>query len=505
MSPPPSPGAQRARSECCSPLRRLGAPFPVVVSLMLAAAPCRAAWPGGHASNLPICTSPVSQDAPQIISDGSGGVIIAWQGTDPEGVKGVFAQRVDREGRAVWDGKVIAVCRLVSDQQEPMLIPDSAGGAIVVWQDFRNGKDWDLFAQRIDRSGNLRWSDEGVPISTAAGDQFEPRIAADGRGGALIAWQDLREGPDSDLYAQVVDSTGRVRWSANGVPILAGPGAQLVSQVVPYGAGGVFVWADSRGGGTEVSIYAQRVDASGDPMWGPSGVLVDDGAAPNARPVSIPDGRGGLIVAWESGPIYAQRLDALGRLVWGDDGVALSTTDGSAPAVAPDGDGGVIVAWQADSPGNEASDVRAQSVRASGTLRWGANGAAVCQASGEQTEVAVARATAGGAIVMWRDARDDPFGDLYAQRIDSTATALWQTDGIVVSDAPGFQSSLAMCSDGSGGAVAAWTDGRAGRHIYAQRVDPRGRLGGSAGADRPNPPGRPRSPVPGGGTGSRSK
>jgi hypothetical protein len=501
----PWPGIQCAGGERLDSLQGLRAVLPVVASLLLAATPCRAAWPVDPALNLPICTSPISQDAPQIISDGSGGVIVAWQGTDTDGVKRVFAQRVDREGQAVWDGKVIAVCRLACAQQRPMLVPDSAGGAIVVWQDFRREKDWDIFAQRIDRFGNLRWSDEGVPISSAAGDQFEPRIAADGRGGALIAWQDLREGPDSDLYAQAVDSTGRARWSANGIPILAGPGAQLVSQAVPCGAGGVFVWADSRGGGTEVGIYAQRVDASGDPMWGPGGVLVDDGAAPNARPVSIPDGRSGVIIAWESGPIYAQRLDSLGRLMWREGGVVLSTTDGSAPAVAPDGDGGVIVAWQTDSPGNEASDVRAQSVRASGTLRWGINGIAVCQASGAQTEVAVTWAAAGSAIVMWRDARDDPFGDLRAQRIDSTATALWQADGIVVSDAPGFQSSLTVCSDGFGGAVATWTDGRAGRHIYAQRVNPRGGLGGNAGADHSKPQGRPRPAVPGGGTGSRSK
>jgi hypothetical protein len=505
VKPPPSPGMRRVRGGCVGSLQGLSAVLPVVASLLLAASPCRAAWPGDPVSNLPICTSPLSQDVPQIIPDGSGGVIIVWQATGISGVKGVFAQRVDREGQAVWDEKVIAVCRLESDQEQPMLVPDSSGGAIVVWQDFRSGDNWDVFAQRIDRSGNLRWSDGGVSISTAAGDQLGPQIAADGHGGALIAWQDLREGPDSDLYAQAVDSTGQVQWSVDGIPILAGPGTQLVSQVVKCGPGGVFVWGDSRGGGTEVSIYAQRVDASGSPMWGPSGVLVEDGAAPDAHPVSIPDGRGGVIVAWESGPIYAQRLDASGSLLWGDDGAALSTADGSAPAIVHDGDGGAIVAWQTDSPEDEASDVRAQSVRASGALRWGTDGMAVCQASGAQTEVAVTEAAAGGAIVMWRDARNDPFGDLYAQRVDSTAAVLWQADGIVVSNAPGFQSSLTVCSDGFGGAVAAWTDGRAGRHIYAQRVAPRGRLGGDAGADHPKPRRRPRPPVTGGGTGSPSK
>ena len=361
-------------------------------------------------------------------------------------------------------------------------------GPLSCEQDYRSGNNWKVFAQRIDRSGIRRWFEDGVPLSGAAGDQLGPQIDPDGHGGAIIAWQDFRDDPNSDLYAQAIDSTGQVRWSVDGIPIFAGPGAQLVPQVVASGAGGVFVWKDSRGSGTESGIYAQRVDERGSPMWDPGGVLLDDGVASDAHPVSVADGRGGVIVAWESGPIYSQRLDASGHRLWGDDGIALSSADGSAPAIVPDGDGGVLVAWQTGSLEAEASDVRVQSVLASGTVRWGADGIVVCRASGAQTEVAAARAAAGGVIVMWRDARNDPFGDLYAQRVDSSGTVLWKADGIVVSDAPGFQSALTIGSDGLGGAVATWTDGRAGRHIYAQRVTSRGRLGGAGGrgpADAP--------------------
>ena len=485
-------------------LRGLGAALPVVTLLVAAAAPCRAAWPGDPSANLPICVSPVDQDLPQIVPDDSGGVVIAWQATGISGVKRIFAQRVDRDGRAVWASNGIAVCPHPGDQQHPMLVPDSSGGAVVVWQDYRSGTSWDLYAQRIDRSGVLRWSDGGVPVSTAGGDQLGPQIASDGRGGAFVAWRDLRDAPRSDLYAQAIDRAGQARWAPDGIPMLASPEAQLVSAVVTGGAGGVVVWRDSLGGNGDTRLLAQRVDAAGNPLWDPAGILVNDGAAPDARPVTVPDGAGGVIIAWESGPLYAQRLDPRGRLLWGDDGIALSTDDAWAPAIVPDGEGGAIVAWQTESLEDEASDVRAQSVRASGTLRWGADGIAVCLASGAQTEVAATRAAAGGAIVIWRDARDDPFGDLYAQRVDSTGTVLWRTDGVVVSDAPGFQSSLAACSDGFGGAVATWTDGRAGRHIYAQGVDPWGELGGKAGPKPPKPPkpqSRPRRPATGGGTG----
>ncbi len=476
---------RRVRGSRCR--RRLRVLFSAGAGALLGASPCLAAWPSAPASNLPVCTAPVAQDAPQIASEGSGGTILVWQTTSPTATGGVFAQRVDRAGMGAWGADGIAVCTAESEQRQPKVAVDSAGGVVVVWQDFRSGEDWDVYAQRIDRFGRLRWGAPGVRISGAPGDQVEPQIAADGYGGALIAWRDSRVDGEWDLYAQAIDSAGQVRWSADGIAVRSGPGTPTQLQIVTVDpGGGVFVWRDSPDDGESSRVGAQRVDPEGSLMWGPNGVVVDDGAAPDAHPVAVGDGRGGCIVAWESGPVHAQRLDELGLRAWGDEGVALSTRDGMAPAIVSDDRGGATIAWQTEPFDEDAADIRMQSVRASGTLRWSADGVSVCQASGAQAEVAVVRAAPGGAIVMWRDARDDPFGDLYAQRVDSSGAMRWAADGIVVSDAPGFQGSLTVTADGYGGAIAAWCDGRVGRHIYAQRVSPGGRLGGVLGeADAP--------------------
>ena len=125
-------GVRPGRGRWPAAFRGLRSAFPVGAGLLLAATPCPADWPGSPAANLPICTLPVSQDVPQIISDGSGSVIIVWQATAISGVKGIFAQRIDRAGRAAWGKNGIAVCPLPTDQQRPMLVPDSSGGAVVV-------------------------------------------------------------------------------------------------------------------------------------------------------------------------------------------------------------------------------------------------------------------------------------------------------------------------------------------------------------------------------------
>lgn len=463
--------------------------------------PAFAAWPTQSSVNVPVCTKPLSQDEPRMVADGAGGVLLVWQGVDARSRPVVLAQHLDRGGNPLWPDDGIPVCVVPSRQQAPAIASDSSGGAIIVWQDNRTDRDWDVYAQRMSGSGAMLWDQDGVEVAGVQGDQLVPSVIADGRGGAIIAWRDLRADPESDLYTQSLDAAGRPRWTPGGTPLFAGSGTQLLRRPVPAGQGGaIFVWSNPRGSTAAVSVYAQLVDSMAVSAWGPGGTLVAEGVPVAARPVAVTDGADGVIVVWDSGPIRAQRLDRAGRRVWGDGGVALSQSDGVAPVAVPDSRGGAVVAWQTAAMDPDDTDLRAQSVSAAGALRWHDDGVAVCESSGQQSELVVAPGAAGSTILVWRDARDEAFGDVYAQRLDSTGTAKWAEDGVVVCDAPGFQGALSVSADGSGGVVAAWADGRDGRHIYAQRVGPGGALGGlvpSPGAARsaPHAPGaKPAKP-----------
>src|SRR5687767_15526946 len=106
------------------------------------------------------------------------------------------------------------------DQQDVHLVSDGNGGAIVVWQDQRNDNDTtqsisDVFAQRIDRYGYNQWTTNGVAICINAADQGAPVITSDGNSGAVIAWVDRRNG-NRDVYAQRIDSSGNILWAADG-------------------------------------------------------------------------------------------------------------------------------------------------------------------------------------------------------------------------------------------------------------------------------------------------
>jgi len=73
---------------------------------------------------------------------------------------------------------------------------------------------------------------------------------------------------------------------------------------------------------------------------------------------------------------------------------------------------------------------------------------------------------AGGAIVVWSDARDSltTARDVYAQRVDAGGAvhAGWPTNGVALCTAAGDQSDVHCVSDGNGGALLAWQDARTG-------------------------------------------
>ena len=88
----------------------------------------------------------------------------------------------------------------------PTIVSDGSGGAIITWQDYRNGNN-DIYAQRINAGGTVQWTLNGVAICTETHSQTYPTIVSDGSGGAIITWQDDRNG-NNDIYAQRIIALG---------------------------------------------------------------------------------------------------------------------------------------------------------------------------------------------------------------------------------------------------------------------------------------------------------
>ncbi|MBI3193043.1 MAG: hypothetical protein HYZ34_01090, partial [Ignavibacteriae bacterium] len=90
------------------------------------------------------------------------------------------------------------------NQEKPSIVSDGSGGAIMAWQDTRGGTGYyDIYSQRISATGVAEWTVGGIPITTASNSQMGTFCASDGAGGAIIAWYDFRDGIEQyDIYAQ---------------------------------------------------------------------------------------------------------------------------------------------------------------------------------------------------------------------------------------------------------------------------------------------------------------
>lgn len=299
-----------------------------------------------------LCSAARQQDSPAIIPDGAGGAIVAWadtrSGVNDLGPADIYAQRVDAAGVAQWAPNGVALCTAAESQTVPAIVSDGAGGAIVVWQDSRSAPGAnDIYAQRVSATGAIQWTPDGLALCTAGQAQLFPLIVPDGAGGAIVTWEDARNGTDFDIYAQRVSAAGATLWTPSGVALCTATGDQGPPAIVEDNSGGAtLAWEDLRGGATS-DLYAQRVNALGAAQWTPDGVAVCTSPNDQSAPAIIADGAEGLIVAWAdrrsgtNSDVYAQRIDRYGML--GNPEPAIS----SVQDVPNDQGGRVTVSWSA--------------------------------------------------------------------------------------------------------------------------------------------------------------
>lgn len=389
------------------------------------------AWPvNGRA----VCAAANAQYGPVIVSDGAGGALVAWYDYRNAGSADVYAQHVLASGVVdpAWPVDGRALCTATSEQVTVALAPDGAGGAIAAWDDQRTGAH-DVYAQHLLASGAVdpAWPVDGRAVCTAAGDQTVPSLVSDGAGGAVLSWQDARTGT-ADIYAHHVRAGGSMdpSWPVNGAAVCTATNVQQSPLLVADGSGGAIVcWIDLRPGGN-FDIYAAHVLPAGyvDGLWPADGRALCVATGNQVAPAIVADGAGGAFVAWDdrrspaNPDIYATHVLHTGVVdpAWPVDGRAVCAASGqqSSPAIASDGGTGVLVAWTDNRNGDSNTDVFATHVSAAGVPDpvWAANGNAVSTATSNQQSSSLVPDGAGGALSTWVDLRTGAFG-IYTQRV----------------------------------------------------------------------------------------
>ncbi|MFX1452749.1 MAG: hypothetical protein ACFFCM_18070, partial [Promethearchaeota archaeon] len=354
-------------------------------------------------------------------------------------------------------------------------------GAIFVWQDFRDDPDGDIYAQKIFKNGSVAWTPGGVAIDIRSETENLPEICGDGNGGAIITYQHWHAVSGADIYAQYINSTGDFPWGA-AKPICTQNFAQYYPEICTDGdGGGIITWQDYRSG-VDFHIYTQCINNSGGIEWNIDGIGIQT-TFDNGHPQIISDGNGGALITYEyidSEYVDVIKINSNGGYEWAK--LTDSTVeDSQAPQLCSDCNGGAIITWQDERNGN--NDVYAQRVDKNGTVWWDYNGVPICEYISTQERPKICADGFGGAIITWEDLRSFASYDIYAQRISSDGSIQWTANGlhgIPICYATGDQQYPEICSDGSGGAIIAWEDKRGSDwNIYIQIVNSTGDIQGT--------------------------
>lgn len=367
-----------------------------------------------------VCTAAYLQISPAIVKDFMGGVIIVWEDSR-SGDYDIYAQRLDIDGNALWTAGGIPVCSHSEDQIYSEVVPDGAGGAIITWTDYRYGlSDPDIYVQRIDASGTTWWGTSGYPVCGSLGAQDDPEIVRDGEGGAVIVWEDERAG--RAVYAQRMSHDGVAQWAPDGVLVSSITSLYLDLDVVADGTGGaIVVWDENRT--SDNDVYAQRIDGDGILIWGPGDREVCTASGNQYVADVVSDGNGGAIVVWNDlgaldTDVYAQRLNRSGIEQWSPGGrLVFGTVNNEyAYGICTDQAGGAILSMASDRNGDR--DIYVQRIEESGGYaQWLSTGVPLCDISEDQVASRLFTDGAGGAVVVWVDFRPGNTTDLYAQRV----------------------------------------------------------------------------------------
>jgi len=418
--------------------------------------------PGG----IPISTGMHHQRHPCAAHDGNNYMVV-WEDNRNGSDYDIYTARVDPAGK-VLDPSGVGVSTGFNDQKNCSIIFNGID-YFLAWEDLRGGAGWDIYGARVNVSGSVL-DPSGIEISCAANNQSAPSVTYDGSN-ALVAWTDLRSGSYTDIYSARVDSSGTVLdpW---GIVISQEVCIQGAPALASDGINSLAVWHDTRHGGSW-AIYGARISPAG-AVIDPSGIILSILPYNQYYPAAAFDGTNYMVV-WQdyrNGAdynIYAARVSPTGKIL-DPKGIAVTTESNwqGLPSIAFDGKN-YLVAWT-DFRNNGEIDIYGARIDSSGKV-LDPSGIPICKNSQLQMFPSIAF-NGLNYLVVWHDWRNYNY-DIYGARVDVSGKVL-DPGGLRICDLSSGQYYPAAASDEQGYLVV-WHDSRHGSYaVYGVRVDSSG-------------------------------
>ncbi|MCB1058824.1 MAG: T9SS type A sorting domain-containing protein [Calditrichaeota bacterium] len=202
-------------------------------------------------------------------TDNYDGAFVTWIDRDNDtDIYRAWVQRISPTGELLFGEQGVLFYESEDYIRDISCSADIPGNVTMAWEQF-NATDLDIYGQRVLANGTVAWLEGGVPLTTAAHDQYNPITITISDNEIYVLWNDERAGGaiwwESDIYGTHLNARGQVRddsyWQEGGSPICNYPYFQTSPSAVADGAGGLTVaWLDARCGlGYDYSVFAQRL------------------------------------------------------------------------------------------------------------------------------------------------------------------------------------------------------------------------------------------------------
>lgn len=381
----------------------------------------------------------------------------------------------------------LVICDLSGEQSVSKIAPTSDGGCFISWFDSRSGS-YCMYLQRLDSLGNEMLADNGLLVSDNPQESWlvDYDLAVDGSDNAILAFCDVRYTPNFNVTAYKIGSDGSFLWGADGICLSDTTGNWFEAApriaVTPEG-NSIICWGRAD---TDYQIVFQKLSPSGDKLWGDYGMIWTSGEADLSAPVVVPAGQDSVVALWKSSTgsfpaqvthLYTQKLDVSGDMVWGDtyvlvyDGGAISPWN--YPELIPDGNGGAVYAWY-DAPTVSEFNVWVQRFDTDGSMLFPMNGAQASTNSMDRLHMnpSVAYYPADDrTFVFWveTNANQTSFG-VYGQKFSSTGTREWDDYGLQLVPLTTSQTAFVRAMEAGGGLYVAYFSGNMATSLRAIRL-----------------------------------
>lgn len=338
----------------------------------------------------------------------------------------------------------LAICTASNEQTVPKIAATSDGGCFIAWYDHRR-TNYDVYIQYLNNAGIPQLGVNGLLVSSHTQETWitDWDMTVDQGDNAILAINDIRSGGDWDIYGYSISTTGTFNWGADGKALSDNTWFEPTPRVITASDGNIyFTWQQESDAGYVVNV--RKVSPDGVDLWNPVMITLTSNFGLSI-PRLAPTNDGGFLLQYlvaQSGGfptpnhLYIQRYNADGMAQWQAAGVGLNTAGGFGfaplPNLVSDGNDGAISYWY-DSRTMQ-NHVYVQRIDSSGTVLWTSNGILASTATELQTSPALAFIpSTGNTFVFYQTSNTGQTASgVGAQMFNAEGVRQWSDDGIAL-------------------------------------------------------------------------